>query len=90
MTDGANSNAESWPQYLWRPIWGLVSAGAFALTVLAVLGVVVFGSVEQLEHIPAVLSGLAILFGVPGAILGAASWKRGEEKVERIRQGGGL
>jgi len=73
----------------WRPFWGFVSAGAFGvailgLFILAAIGVAK-GNEALLKHIPDFTAQLAILFGIPGAILGVASWHRGQ--MQRIQAG---
>lgn len=71
----------------WRPFWGFCSAVAFVLSVLGIIGLGVYAvykaKVDLLKVIPDLVMALAFLFGVPGAILGVASWHRGvKQRVE--------
>lgn len=73
----------------WRPFWGFASAVAFFI---AVMGIIIIvgravweGDWDSLAHMPSLCSSLAMLFSVPGAILGVASWHRG--KKQRIEAG---
>jgi hypothetical protein len=87
----AESQSEHWPQWSWRPFWGFVSGAAFgAVCVLCCL--LGFKAVESkdmtaLNMIPQLIASFAMLFGIPGAILGVASWKRGQQKIEKIKSG---
>lgn len=84
--------SEHWLQYAWRPIWGLVAAGAFVLVVILIF-VIVMGAFlsddanafQVFSHIPLIISAFAGLFSIPLVILGVASHHRGKEK--RIRAG---
>lgn len=73
----------------WRPFWGFVSAVAFGLVALAISGVLVMMAWQDtasfIAQLPAVVSSMAALFGIPAAILGVASWHRG--KMQRIKAG---
>lgn len=68
----------------WRPFWGFVSAGAFGISVLGIIGWVAYALVTRqldlLKVVPELIFALTTLFSVPGAILGVASWHRGVEK----------
>lgn len=73
----------------WRPFWGFTSAVAF---VLAIIGIIVLaayaistGKSDLLKEIPSLIFQLAALFSIPGAILGVASWHRGQ--MQRITAG---
>lgn len=73
----------------WRPFWGFVSAVAFGMVALAISGVLVMMAWQDtasfIAQLPAVVSSMAALFGIPAAILGVASWHRG--KMQRIQAG---
>lgn len=83
------SNAEHFLTYAWRPIWGLVSAAAFfvvcvlccILAYQAVLG----GHPEAMSMTPQLVGSFTALFGIPGAILGIASWHRGVMQVQQVK-----
>lgn len=73
----------------WRPFWGFVSAIAFFV---AVIGIFVMagwaikqGDEKLLAQIPTMILYLGGLFSIPGAILGVASWHRGQK--QRIEAG---
>jgi hypothetical protein len=73
----------------WRPVWGFVSAGAFGVSVagIFILAGIAIGNdnTELLGKIPTLISQLTFLFSIPGAILGVASWHRGQK--QRIEAG---
>lgn len=81
--------AEKWWQSSWRPFWGFVSALAFLGLVIAVgflaNEAIVKGNPNAMVMIPQIISSATMLFGIPAAILGVASWHRGKEK--RIKAG---
>lgn len=78
----ARAPVERWWVSAWRPLWGALSALAWA-------AFVVMAGVALLRGRADVLEALGALPGevwyVPLAILGVASWHRGKEK--RIRAG---
>ncbi len=81
------AKSEHWLQYAWRPIWGLVSAAAF-FVVCCFVGYLSYLAVSgkdpaAINMIPGLVSSFALLFGIPGAILGVASWHRGMMKREK-------
>ncbi|WP_286237977.1 3TM-type holin [Neptuniibacter halophilus] len=83
------SQSEHWWQSAWRPFWGFISALAFLGLVIAV-GFLAFEAIEKgnqnaMVMIPQLISSATMLFGIPAAILGVASWHRGKEK--RIKAG---
>lgn len=87
----AEGSSEHWPQYSWRPFWGFSSGTAFLFVCIlcCVLGyrAVMDRDMNALTMIPQLVSAFAALFAIPGAILGVAAWKRGQAKVEAVRQG---
>lgn len=88
------AGSEHFLTYSWRPIWGYVSAGAFLILVVAVCFLAyqaVFSRDQNaMSMIPALVSAATMLFAIPGGILGVASWKRGQEKIEKIKAAGGI
>lgn len=78
------SESEHWPQYMWRPVWGFVSAAAFIVLVVFVCALawkaITTKSPEAMAMIPNLISQFTMLFGIPGAILGVTAWHRGKEK----------
>jgi len=86
QTMQAESKSERWPQYTWRPFWGFISAIAFLVYVILVCllayKAIIAGKMEMLNVIPQLTMAMVPLFGIPGAILGVASWHRGKQKRE--------
>lgn len=87
----AEAQSEHWPQWSWRPFWGFASGLAFLLVagLCCWLG---FDAVRTKDTtaigmIPQLVSAFAALFAIPGAILGVAAWKRGQEKIEKVKAG---
>lgn len=87
----AEGKSEHWAQWGWRPYWGFASGTAFAFVcgLVCYLGYEAVLSRDQnaLRMIPDLVGAFAMLFSVPGAILGVASWHRGKQK--RIAAGEG-
>lgn len=85
----AEVSADKWWSSAWRPFWGAVSAIAFLLVVIQV-GFLSYQAIsgakpEAMTMIPQIIGNFTMLFATPAAILGVASWKRGEEKIEKVR-----
>lgn len=73
----------------WRPFWGFVSAIAFFVAVAGIF-ILTWKAIKEsdatiLKMIPDLVAQLAMLFAIPGAILGVASWHRGQK--QRIEAG---
>ena len=88
----AEAGADDKWQKRWRPYWGFVSATAWGIIALsyAVLVACIAFSVKGVEasSLTAVggsLSNMTVFFGIAGAILGVSAWKRGDEKIARIK-----
>lgn len=83
------SQSDKWWVSGWRPYWGFISGTAFAFVAALVcwlgFNAVSSGNQEAMRMVPDLVSAMALLFGIPGAILGVASWHRGKEK--RFRAG---
>jgi hypothetical protein len=88
----AEGASEHWPQWSWRPFWGFSSGTAFLFVALLCcwLGYLAVSARDMtaLQMIPQLVGAFATLFAIPGAILGVTAWKRGQEKIEKIRSGG--
>jgi hypothetical protein len=73
----------------WRPFWGFVSAVVFGVVCVYVLILlhiaIIRGDANAMAALPNVIIQLTMLFGVPAAILGIASWGRSKAQVERVR-----
>jgi hypothetical protein len=78
--------SEHWPTYSWRPFWGFISAISFMIVCSAVcyLGyqAIIMKDTTALTNITQIIASFATLFAIPGAILGIASWKRGQMQVK--------
>lgn len=75
----------------WRPVWGFVSAAAFGVSVIGIfilIGIAIATkNTAMLKDIPGIIQQLVFLFGIPGAILGVASWHRGvKQRIESGQQ----
>lgn len=84
------TSSDPW-QRRWRPFIGYVTGATFGVTcvfTLVLLGIAIFQrNADAMRAIPDVVNTMTLLFGVPGAILGIASW--GRSKAEVARAGGG-
>lgn len=91
QTMQAEAQAKHWWSSAWRPLWGAVSALAFLVAVAGIMVLawraVTLGDQNAMQMVPGLIAQLAILFGIPGAILGVASWHRGMEKRGRAVPG---
>jgi hypothetical protein len=88
----AESKSEHWTQYTRRPVWGFLSAGAFFIVCSAVC-YLVYQAIENKDgtamgNIPLIIGSFTTLFSVPGAILGIASWKRGDMQIANAKGNG--
>lgn len=78
----AETTAEKWPQYTWRPFIGyafainLVFAGV--MVGIIYVSAIFLGRTEYLSELPAMLTAFATLNGTALPILGVASWFRGK------------
>lgn len=80
----AESQSRFWFSAAWRPFWGAVSAVTFAVCCVGVL-LIAWQAIKSkdanaMTMIPNLVMQMTMLFGIPGAILGVASWHRGKEK----------
>lgn len=90
----AESASEKWPQYGWRPYWGFISGTTFLvvcsfvcyLAYKAIMG----NNPNAVLMIPQLVGAFTMLFGIPAAILGVASWHRGVEKIEKVKATAGV
>jgi hypothetical protein len=89
QTMQTEGKSEKWPQYSWRPFWGFASGLAFLMVCVAVcwLGYEAIANKDAtaLGNIPLIIGAFSTLFAIPGAILGIASWKRGNMQIEDKR-----
>ncbi len=87
------AQSPNWWASAWRPFWGGISALAFlAVCVLVCVlawRAVTTGSADALDMVPRLTAEFAMLFTIPGAILGVASWHRGKEKRIQAGEGSG-
>lgn len=69
----------------WRPFWGFCSCIAFFIVCGAIAWAIFSGNAVVLKELGNIVTAIAILFSIPGAILGVASWHRGQK--QRIQAG---
>jgi len=88
QTMQVEAKSEHWPQWLWRPLWGIISAGAFLVVCVFVCilayRVVSANDMTALGMIPVIIGAFATLFGIPGAILGITAWGRNKLKQAKV------
>ena len=87
QTMQAEAQSEHILQWIWRPLWGIISAVAFLVVCIFVcyLGYrAISGKDPQaIGMIPLLIGAFTTLFGVPGAILGISAWGRNKLKERR-------
>lgn len=69
----------------WRPFWGFSSCIAFFMICAAIAWSIFSGDSVVLKELGSIVTAIAILFSIPGAILGVASWHRGQK--QRVQAG---
>jgi roadblock/LC7 domain-containing protein len=84
------AKAEKWWTSSWRPFWGFASGTAF-IAVCILVSIIAWNAVinkdsAALGNIPMIIGAFSTLFAIPGAILGIASWKRGEMQIEQAKR----
>ena len=76
------AKSDKWYVAGWRPFWGYISGGAFGVvasfTCLLAYRAIAEGDATAMTMIPQFVTSMAVLFGIPGTILGIASWHRGQ------------
>lgn len=81
----AESKSEHWIQYSWRPYWGFISGTAFFVLVSFICYLaykaIMSKDPNAMAMMPTLISQMAILFAIPGGILGVSAWHRGKAKV---------
>lgn len=86
-----SSAEDAWTRR-WRPYWGFVAATVFGLIALSIAACLIVMAIKDtasfIAQLPLVISALAALFTIPGAILGVTAHHRG--KMQRIQAGDGL
>lgn len=85
----AETKAEKWPQYSWRPFWGFASGAAFLFVCILVCiltwQAVINKDATSMGNIPLIIGSFSTLFAIPGAILGIASYKRGDMQIAQAK-----
>lgn len=83
----AESAAEHWPSYSWRPAIGFAVAIDLVLCALTVfvayIVAMITGKAESLQYLPGMLAAMAGLVAVAAPILGIASWFRGRMQADQ-------
>ena len=91
QTMQVEAKSEHWPQWFWRPYWGMISGTAF-LVVCIFVCVLAYEAINakdltMINNIPLIIAAFTTLFGIPGAILGITAWGRNKLK-EKTMNGG--
>lgn len=85
----AAAKQEHWVQWLWRPLNGLVLAFGSGVTVLFTIYagyMAINGKPEALTALPAIITAMATVLAVPGAVCGVTAWFRGTAQVETAKK----
>jgi len=93
QTMQAEGKSEHWPQWFWRPYWGIISGTAFGAVCVFVCMLAWKAIVEKdsnsIGMIPLLIGAFTTLFGIPGAILGITAWGRNKLKQKNALQNNG-
>ena len=86
----AELHADHFLQWSWRPLNGyalaigsLVSVG---FVIFAGYQAVVLHNVEALNALPQILTAVALVLSIPGAVCGVTAWHRGIAQIEQIKK----
>ena len=87
QTMQAEAKSEHWPQWFWRPYWGLISGTAFGF-ICVLICMLAWRAISKADQnaigmIPLLIGAFTALFGIPGAILGISAWGRNKLKEKR-------
>lgn len=93
LTMRAESQSEHTLQWIWRPLWGIISAVTF-LVVCIFVCVLAYRAITKADQtaltmIPLLVGAFTTLFGIPGAILGITAWGRNRLKESQAQAGNG-
>lgn len=68
----------------WRPFWGFSSAIGFFIVCMALAwALVIEGNDVVIKNLGSIVTSIAMLFSIPGAILGVSAWHRGvKQRIE--------
>ena len=92
QTMQAEAKSEKWPQWFWRPYWGMVSATAFLVVCVCILGYRAITGNDQnaIGMIPMLIGAFTTLFTIPGAVLGITTCGRNKPKQKKERSVGNV
>jgi len=86
QTMQAEAKSEHWPQWFWRPYWGLISGTSFGFVCgfVCYLGykAVILKDSSAIGTIPLIIGSFTTLFSIAGAILGITAWGRNKLKLQ--------
>jgi len=90
QTMQTEAKSEHWPQWFWRPYWGMISGTAFGF-VCALVCMLAWRAVSKSDQnaigmIPLLIGAFTALFGIPGAILGVTAWGRNKLKEKTVQK----
>ncbi|MBN9497869.1 MAG: hypothetical protein J0H39_14020 [Alphaproteobacteria bacterium] len=84
-----STSVDPW-QRRWRPFWGFAAAVQFNICATGIIGLAIYAvakrDVEMIRALPDIITAMALLFSIPGAILGVASWMRGRTQLEQAKR----
>lgn len=84
QTARAEANSEHPWVFGWRPFIGYITGIAFLVVVIFICFLaykaIVLKDPTAMTMIPQFITAMTLLFGIPGAILGVASWHRGQKQ----------
>lgn len=90
MQAEANAKQEHWIQWSWRPFNGYILGIGSLLAVLFVIGASYLAVVEKdpnmLVQIPTIISAIAMVLAIPGAVCGVTAWYRGQAQLEGTKK----
>ena len=87
QTMQVEAKSEHTLQWIWRPLWGIISAVSF-IVVCAFICYLGYKAIMEKDAtafgaIPLIIGAFTTLFGVPGAILGISAWGRNKLKEKK-------
>jgi hypothetical protein len=84
-----SSKDEAWYQKAWRPANGFsLALGSFAAVIFTCYlfyRAIAAKDATALTMLPQLAISITAILAVPGAAVGVASWKRGQQKIEELK-----
>lgn len=85
----ASAKQEHWLQWSWRPLNGMVLAIGSISTLFFVFYCAVMainGKPEALSQLPNIITAIAMVLSIPGAVCGVTAWFRGSTQLETAKK----